>query len=496
MITLNADLSSEMNVSANPVGTKIMATLGPATCSAEGVRALVDAGVNVIRLNFSHGSLKEHQQTLENIRAVMVARQDQVAIVGDLCGPKTRVGTIENGKVLLRHGDSIRIVVEKVIGNTDRISINQPEVLLDVEIGHRILIDDGNVRLHVIAKDNDGLTCTCAVGGEVSNNKGMNFPDSDTRLASLTERDIENARWACQVGLDYIALSFVRTADDVKQLRQILADLQVDIHIISKIETPQAVRNIDTIIDVSDAILVARGDLGVEMNVEQVPFLQKDIIRRCRRAGKPVIVATQMLQSMVNSPVPTRAEASDVANAIIDGADTVMLSAETAVGQYPTEAVQLIRRIAVETEAYDQEHQISALANADCPGISSALALATSTIVDQLNARAVVLWTQSGSLARAVSKHRLDRPVLAITPCESSRRRMALYYGTTARLAERPINSRDEFKLIDNMLIDEHLAQPGSLIVISVSPTSLECGDTGSISVHACNTDQGKDVGS
>ncbi len=470
------------------IGTKIVATIGPASCSTENVTSLIQAGANVLRLNFSHGSLESHQETLDNIRSATDKLKTPVAILGDLCGPKIRLEKIENDSFEISIGDSLRISRKSVLGNSRQVSINQPDILNDINVGHRILIDDGNVRLKVVNKDSDGLDCHCVVSGKVSNNKGINCPDSDTQLSALTERDLECARWAADANVDYLAFSFVRSADEVHQLRKILDELDSDIPIVSKIETPQAIKNIDAIINASDALLVARGDLGVEMDVESVPFLQKDIVERCQRSGKPVIVATQMLQSMVDSPVPTRAEVSDVANAIIDGADAVMLSAETAVGRFPVETIQVINRIAAQTEKYDQNLRPPTIANSNCAGITCAIARGLEAISSQTNPVVVAVWTKNGELAQTLSKHRIDKPVVALTPSSTTLRRLALSYGVVPRLSEKPETEKKRIKTVDHLLLTEGWVKSGDTVVMGLGPQSLEFGDTGSITIHAVSS--------
>ena len=469
------------------VGTKIVATLGPASRSPHALQRLLNAGAHVVRLNFSHGERAEHQETLNTVRAVAAEQVEAVAVMGDLCGPKIRLGKIASGTVALAEGDRLCLVRQPVLGNAERVSLNQPDIIDDVRVDHRVLIDDGAVRLRVVKTDSEGLTCQCIVGGTIRDHKGVNLPDSDLRMSALTEKDLDDVRWAAASGLDYIALSFVHSAEDVHALRRRLAELAADIHIVSKIETPQAVEDIDAIIEASDAILVARGDLGVEMDVERVPLVQKRIADRCRQAGKPVIVATQMLQSMVQSPVPTRAEVSDVANAIIDGADAVMLSAETAVGRYPVEAVEVMSRVAAQTEAYDQERMRSITVNKARPGVTSAVAQSVVTIAEEVNAKAVAVWTDGGKVARGISKHRLDKPVIALTPSEATRRRMALYYGITSVRAHKPETVEEQIAAVDRALTSGGWADAGDLVVVGIGPRSLECGDTGSISIHAVN---------
>jgi pyruvate kinase len=466
------------------IGTKIVATLGPASATTARLAALLDAGVNVARINFSHGTRDDHAATLTALRQAADGRREATAIMGDLCGPKIRLGKVTAGGIPMSVGDELRIAPDVTDGSRDAVGINHPEILPDIAIGHRLLVDDGALRFEVVARSGSDLICRCDVGGTLRDHKGVNLPDSDLNLECLTDKDRNDARWAIAEELDYLALSFVRTGDDVRTLRQFLREHDARCHIVSKIETPQAVANIDEIIDASDAILVARGDLGVEMDVAHVPRIQKLVVAACRRAGKPVIVATQMLQSMIDSPTPTRAEVSDVANAIVDGADAVMLSGETAVGQYPVEAVAMMRRIAEDTEAYDQDQRPHVRVNERHPGVTAAVADSINSVVARLAPAAVAVWTEEGVLARLLSRYRLALPLLALTPNEYVRRRLALYYGVFARQRENPHDHTASITAVDEVIIPEGWAVPGNLVVVGLGPRSLEEGDTGALAVR------------
>lgn len=473
------------------VGTRIVATLGPATSGLDRIAALLDAGASVFRINFSHGRREEHAALVRNVRLAAADRREGVAIMGDLCGPKVRLGPIAEGGLQIAPGESLCLTGATSPGDENCVSLNLPEIIDDVQIGDRVLIDDGALRFRVTAKSRGRLSCACEVGGTLRAHKGVNLPDSDLNLDPLTTKDRDDLRFAIESQLDYVAISFVRKPDDVLQLRALLDQSSASLHIVSKIETPQAVRNLDAIIVASDAVIVARGDLGVEMDVAHVPRVQKTIVARCRRAGKPVIVATQMLQSMIESPMPTRAEVSDVANAIVDGADAVMLSGETAVGKYPIEAVAMMRRIAQDTEAYDQDQTPACAVNAASPGVSAAVAASIRGMVEQLAPRAVVVWTEAGTLARLVSRHRLDRPVIALTPSEAVRRRMALYFGVFARVMTPPRDTATRFTAIDAALVPDGWAEPGSLVILGVGPESLARGNTGAIAIRIVGADAG-----
>lgn len=484
-VGLTSDTVYNQTMTKTPApGTKIVATIGPASSSPEAIERLLLAGADVVRLNFSHGRRAEHEQAVKAVRAVSEKLGLPVAIIGDLCGPKIRLLEITDGAVNITAGHTLRIVRESVMGNAERVGANDPGIFEDVQVGHRVLIDDGAVRLHVVAKHDGELVCECDVGGKIANHKGLNLPDTDLRNPALTDKDKDDARWAAEMGLEYLALSFVRRAEDVGQLRQLLTELGSDCHIVSKIETRHALDNLSDIIEASDSILVARGDLGVEVDIATVPRLQKDMTERCRRVGKPVIVATQMLQSMVESPTPTRAEVSDVANAIYDGADAVMLSAETAVGKYPVQAIEMLERVALETEAYDQGEQTRVEIGGGRLGVAAAVARSICAIADDTNAKAIVLWTESGTLARLVSKNRLDRSVVALTPSLAVRRKMSLYYGVTPLQANKPNEADELIAQADRTLTDGGLANVGDLVIVGFGPRSLACGDTGSIMIH------------
>ncbi|MBC8551325.1 MAG: pyruvate kinase, partial [Candidatus Brocadiales bacterium] len=334
------------------IKTKIIATLGPSCNKPDILEPMIDHGVDIFRLNFSHGTLDGHAQSLKILNDVRAQHRHTTAVMGDLCGPKIRIGRIQPDGDILREGDEVCIVQGEEQGNIDRFSTNYECFSQDVEVGQRVFIDDGQIALRVIRKDGDQTVCEVVVGGPLHSNKGINLPDTTIGIPSITERDWECVDWAIQHKVDFLALSFVRSAEEINLLKNHLNEAGADIKVVAKIETPQALTHLESIIQASDAILVARGDLGVEMDLAEVPIIQKKITLICRRLGKPVIVATQMLQSMIDSPVATRAEVSDVANAIMDLTDAVMLSGETAVGKYPLKAADTIRRIARVTENF------------------------------------------------------------------------------------------------------------------------------------------------
>jgi pyruvate kinase len=410
--------------------TTIVVTLGPATASEDMIKALIDRRVTVFRLNFSHGSFDSHQATLDTIRRLSQQVPWAVCVMGDLCGPKIRAGHIEPPGQL-EIGEEVVIRADSEPGTPHAFGLTEPRLVEDVQIGQRILIDDGTIRLVVADKQPNRLICTVQVGGTISTGKGINLPDSDLRLPAITERDWTYVDWAIQNDLDYLALSFVQRADEIHTLRDRLTRHNSPIRIVAKIEKPQAMDNLESILHASDALLAARGDLGVEMDLAQVPLAQKKMTALCRRFGKPIIVATQVLQSMIHNPVPTRAEASDVANAVMDYADAVMLSGETAVGDWPIQAVQFLAHACQVTERYlDQTTELRPVIETQ-PELQDREALARSVAImlDRIKARLIVVWTITGQTARFLSKMRPDVPILALCPDGRIARRLSFYYG-------------------------------------------------------------------
>ncbi|HVS70960.1 MAG TPA: pyruvate kinase [Phycisphaerae bacterium] len=466
--------------------TKIVVTLGPACASPENFAKLVDAGVSVARLNFSHGSLDQKREYLQTIRS---AAKRPVAIMADLCGPKIRVGQIDNNAMHLDPGDTVTIQREPTLGKDLLISTNYPGIVDDLDVGQRVLIDDGAIRLLCTDKEplHNRVRCRVTTGGILQSNKGFNLPHTNVNLPSITDKDWADVDFAVANDVDYIALSFVRSADDVVSLRKYLEKKNARQHIVSKIEMPQAVHNLEAVVEASDAVLVARGDLGVEMDLTSVPIIQKDIVHAAHEAGKPCIVATQMLQTMVDNPSPTRAEVSDVANAILDGADAVMLSGETAVGKYPVGAVHVLCEIAHHTESYIARKRITV----EPPKLlqkvhhrTAAVAHGVKSVVEDLEAKLVVVWSQAGGSARYLSKHRFRVPIVALSTDAAAVRRMALYYGITPHQAEIPGHFDDLPSLVDTLCHDQKLAQPGERVVIAAGAPLGIVGVTNSLSVH------------
>jgi pyruvate kinase len=409
---------------------KILATLGPSSQSPEMIARLLGAGADAFRLNMSHGEHEIHAATIAAIRAIEKQSDRSVAILCDLQGPKLRVGKFAGGEAMIRHGAHFTLDRNPAEGNDSRVFLPHPELFKILEKGERLLIDDGRIRLRVLRAGEDEILCSAEVGGKISDRKGVNVPDTVIPVPALTEKDRRDLAFAIQHGADWIGLSFVQRPEDVAEARRLMGGYGA---LMAKIEKPSAVRHIDQIIELSDGIMVARGDLGVELDPEQVPPLQKRLIEAARKTGKPVVVATQMLESMVERPTPTRAEVSDVANAVYDGADAVMLSAETAAGDWPEEAVTIMDRIAVQVEA--DETYVKRIHIAETPPdatLSDALALSCARIADTLPIEGIIIFTGSGSTARRVARERPRAPMLVLTPSEVTARRVALLWGAHA----------------------------------------------------------------
>ncbi len=468
-----------------PRRTKIVATLGPATAERDKLRDLLAAGVNVCRLNFSHGTHADHERMLNMVREVSQELGQYTAVLGDLCGPKIRLNEVPKGMVL-ETGEELRFIRGAAPAVKGALTISYPHFVDEVRIGDRIYIDDGLVRLLVVDRTEDAIHCRCTVGGAISTRKGVNLPDTPLSISALTEKDRTDLHWAVKHHLDYIALSFARKPHDVIELRQILKASDSDLPIIVKIEKSEAIKHLDEFIAISDGIMVARGDLGVEMDIWQVPLMQKDMARKARDANKPCIVATQMLQSMVANPMPTRAEVSDVANAIFDEVDAVMLSAESASGEYPVESVEMMDRIVRTTEAYldrsprPEYSSIWAAENA----IASTVALGAVRMAERIQASAVAVWSTSGATARMVSQHRMHIPVVGLTRSEAVCRRLNLVYGIIPVQVEPVAHPGRMAEMVDAIVISKHLAKADDRIVVVSSTKPTVVGTTDMTLVH------------
>lgn len=461
---------------------KIVATLGPAVSSYDQLRALLEAGVNIVRMNMSHGTHEVHTEIFTNLKRAAADSGIQVGVLADLQGPKIRLEKFENGPHLLEPGDTFSITVEDTPGTKELVGTTFKGLVGDVDAGDTLLIDDGKVRLEVVAKDKTTVHTKVVVGGMVSNNKGINLPGVAVSVPALSEKDEEDLRFALGLGVDYVALSFVRSADDVTRVREIMAEEGVSVPVIAKIEKPQAVDALDEIVDAFDGIMVARGDLGVELPPEQVPIVQKHAVEVSRRWAKPVIVATQMLESMISSPIPTRAETSDVANAVLDGADAVMLSGETSVGQYPIQAVEIMARILESTEERGAERIPPLGTKPRTQG--GAITLAAVEVAEFVEAKFICIFTESGDSARRMSRLRSLIPMLAFTTSEAVQRRMQLTWGIRSFMVERVTHTDAMYHQVDEVLLGNGLAEDGDkVVVISGSPPGIP-GSTNDLRVH------------
>ncbi len=464
--------------------TRIVCTLGPATDSDETLRSLIRSGMNVARLNFSHGTLDDHARRVEQVHRLSAAENAVVALLGDLQGPKIRVGDIPGGQIELRTGEQV-ILTSTVPPPAGQIEVDFPLLATTVQPGEHLLLDDGKIELEVDHVDGNAVATKVLNGGILKPHKGVNFPGTSLPIPSLTEKDLEDLRWAISERLDYLALSFVRRPQDLIDLRYRLEACGAEIPIIAKIEKREAVAAIDPILQASDGVMVARGDLGVEMPAEQVPIYQKQIIHKANALGKPVITATQMLESMISNPRPTRAEASDVANAILDGTDAVMLSGETSIGQFPVQAVQAMARIADFTEKnlHSDCSQIREFAPREA-SVTDAIGQATVEIACEVGARLIITSTRSGYSARMVARHRPDIPMLAVTPREETRRRLALVWGAQSELIP---ESHDQEQVVEAALEAArraHLCERGDRVVLTAGAPPGIPGRTNMIQVR------------
>lgn len=414
--------------------TRIVATLGPASSSPEQILSLAKAGVNVFRLNFSHGSHDEHAARHKAVREAEAKVGHPLAVLADFQGPKLRVGVFENGPVMLKAGERFRLDLDKTPGNEKRVNLPHPEIIAAVDVGHRLLLDDGKLALKVVSKEKEALETEVLVSGKLSERKGVNVPDVALPIPALTEKDHKDFKFALSLGVDIVALSFVQKPEDIKEARDIAKG---QAWIVTKLEKPQAVEKLDEIIRLSDALMVARGDLGVELPAEEVPVVQKRAIKEARRQGRPVIVATQMLESMIDSPAPTRAEVSDVANAVYDGADAVMLSAESAAGSYGLDAVGVMVRTVsrVERDA-EWRARMDNMRPAGEHSIQGAQAKSAGDVARHAGAAAIAVQTEDGRSAVLVSRERPHQPVVALTN-ETTARRLSVAWGVFPRVADK-----------------------------------------------------------
>ena len=455
---------------------KIIATLGPSSRDEETIGRLFDAGIDVFRLNFSHGSHEDHARTSSIIREIESERGRAICVLADLQGPKLRVGSFANGSEMLVPGERFTLDQDPAPGDATRAPLLHPEIFAALTVGAQLLINDGKIRLKVVEFDAERAVTEVMVGGEISGNKGVNVPDLYLPISPLTEKDRRDLDYALELGVDWVAISFVQRPSDMTELRELVGDRAA---IMAKLEKPMAIEHLSAIVQLSDGVMVARGDLGVEMPQEKVPVVQKRIIRRARQEGKPVVVATQMLESMIHSPVPTRAESSDVATAVYDGADAVMLSAETAAGSFPVEAATAMNRIIVEVERDDYYRQ-SIDATRPTPGDTAADAISSSLhhVANVLPLAATFTYTESGFSAFRSARERPEAPVIGCTPHQRTARRLALVWGVHAVLSE-PMTSVEE--MVDNAIrvcIAEGFGEMGEIIAITAGMPFGRAGTT------------------
>lgn len=475
-----------MNASANTKRTKIVATLGPACDNDETLRGLIDAGMNVARLNFSHQKPAARKVTIDRLRRISAGLNVPVAILGDLRGPRIRVGEVEGGSVSLVTGGSVILTPEPIVGTAERIAVTFAALAGDVSPGALLLVDDGNLLLTVAETGPNGdVRCRVERGGVLTSNRGLNLPGRRVSLPSLTAQDYDDIDFAVAEELDFLALSFVQSADDVRGLQDYLASKGADIPVIAKIEKKSALDDIDAIARQSYGVMVARGDLALEMSLPEVPIAQKRIIAACRREARPVITATQMLESMTHAPKPTRAEATDVANAIFDGTDAVMLSGESAMGQYPVESVAAMSAIAERAEAAWLSGEVPPPAPLpESNDLESVVALAAKRIATSLDARAIVTHTTSGSTTRRVACHRPRMPLLALCTTEAIRRRLTLLWGVESELADEITGTAQMVRLALAAAGPRCGAKPGDVVVIVAGTPYRVSGRTNLIKVE------------
>ena len=465
---------------------KIVCTLGPATSTDEAVKALVDAGMDVARLNFSHGDYADHEASYKRVRLASDVSGRAVGILADLQGPKIRLGRFAAGPTYWANGETVRITVEDCDGDHDRVSTTYKNLARDAQAGDRLLVDDGKVALVVDHIDGDDVVCTVTEGGPVSNNKGLSLPGMNVSVPALSEKDIEDLEFALRLGVDLVALSFVRSPADVELVHEVMDRVGRRVPVIAKLEKPEAIDNLEAIVLAFDAVMVARGDLGVELPLEEVPLVQKRAIQMARENAKPVIVATQMLESMIENSRPTRAEASDVANAVLDGADAVMLSGETSVGKFPLEAVRTMARIIGAVE----ENSTAAPPLTHVPRTKrGVISYAARDIGERLDAKALVAFTQSGDTVRRLARLHTPLPLLAFTALPEVRSQLALTWGTETFIVGHMKTTDDMIREVDRSLLELGRYKRGDLVVIVAGAPPGTVGSTNLIHVHRIGED-------
>ncbi|MCF0247475.1 MAG: pyruvate kinase [Synergistes sp.] len=472
---------------------KIVCTIGPACSEYETLLKMSEAGMNVARLNFSHGDYDSHGKNLQNIRAVEEERKTPIAVLLDTKGPEIRTGELKDHKtVTLKAGNDFKLFFEKREGDENGVYVDYTPLAKEVEPGQNIYIDDGAIALEVIETSPEEILCRITVGSELGEHKGINVPGANLSVPTLTEKDISDLRWGAEHEVDFVAVSFVRTKEDIIEVRKVLEECGAAAKIIAKMETRQSVENIDEILPIVDGMMVARGDLGVEMNIEDVPIIQKEIISKCRQLGKPVIVATQMLESMTKNPRPTRAEANDVANAVIDGADAVMLSGETANGKYPVKTIETMRKIIISTEKNSKIWNQAPVSLPETCETGDAVSLAARVVSGEVSASAIVTITLSGSTAKMIAKYRPDCQIIAVTSSKSTMRRLALSWGIITLMNEFDPDWEVSVEKTLHKIEEEDLVKFGDNVVFTLGAPIYEPGGTNTLYVHRVGSIAGK----
>ncbi|MEU4622856.1 pyruvate kinase [Actinoplanes sp. NPDC023801] len=464
---------------------KIVCTMGPATKSPERMLGLVEAGMNVARMNFSHDTRENHREMYELVRAAAEQADRPVAILADLQGPKIRLGKFSDGPHRWETGDRVVITSEEIVGTKERVSCTYKKLPHEVKVGDRLLIDDGKVAIEVTGVEGEDIHCLVTEGGPVSNNKGVSLPNVAVSVPALSDKDEEDLRFALGLGVDLIALSFVRAPEDINLVHKIMDEEGRRVPVIAKVEKPEAVEHLEAIVLAFDGVMVARGDLGVELPLDQVPLVQKRAVQLCRENAKPVIVATQMLDSMIENSRPTRAEASDVANAVLDGTDAVMLSGETSVGKYPVLTVSTMAKIVTTTEAGGMG--VPRLQH-DPRTHGGALTVAASQIARNIGAKALVAFSQTGDTVKRLSRLHCDLPLYAFTPVAEVRNTLALSWGVETFLTDFVEHTDDMFRQVDAKMLGLGLAKPGDYVVVVAGSPPNAPGSTNTLRVHQLGT--------
>ena len=460
--------------------TRIIATIGPASDNETTLTKMVKSGVNLVRLNFSHGDHDGHKKIINLVRSVSKKTNIPVSIIQDLSGPKIRIGSFYKDVVYLKKGSFFTLTIKKCIGDESRAFVNYKNLPKEVKKGSSILLDDGKKRLKVISVSGGDIKCRIIVGGETKGRRGVNIPGAYLKISSLTEKDKKDLIFGIGQDVDYVALSFVRSPSDILELRKILDKKKSKAGIIAKIETQEAIENLDKIIELTDSVMVARGDLAVEVPPENVPTLQKIIVRKCNALGRPVIVATQMLESMIKSPVPTRAEVSDVANSILDGADAVMLSEETALGEYPVDVINLMRNVALKTEAnYQNKNSINVK-----EGVVDSISNSVVDVARDVNAKVIIALTESGFTARMISRYKPDQPIAVMTPNKKTVNKVLLSFGCQPFIVKPFKYVSEVIDQVKDFVIKNKYAKKGDKIVIAAGVPFGKVGGTNMIMVQ------------